>query len=349
MDSLQRHIQKLSAQKLLHWLLYSLVLCLPLCAKALVIESKNAQVIHTNGIITHISTFGEHIFVGNAIGQIDVFKLDNTQKAHKIYSLTLPPIEDYFGNTHAPRVFDITTFDGKTLFVLSEASRGTKQILKLSATQSPQVIFNTTAAPKRIIAFGDNKLVIGFLSNEIGLFDMKNAQFVYMTHPSLAGFSDLCVNAPFIFSTDESGSVSVIDSSNGKVLSKLDIINKDNNYQITSARDKILTASVDRQMGIYTFTSNSKAKFTLTNATSIKSAFLIYAVGISPNAIWAAFSKNEQNDIGIIHLATQKEYFTLKGSTSLINSLIFYDENTLISGNDDKTFIIWKLPKSKEQ
>ena len=72
-------------------------------------------------------------------------------------------------------------------------------------------------------------------------------------------------------------------------------------------------------------------------------------MGIPPDAMWAAFSKNEQNDISIIHLATQKEHFILKGSTSLINSLIFYDKNTLISGNDDKTFIIWKLPKSKEK
>ncbi|AAP76759.1 nitrate reductase [Helicobacter hepaticus] len=349
MDSLQRCTRKFSTQRLLCWLLCFFALCLPLCAKALVIESKNAQIIHTNGIITHISTFGEHIFVGNAIGEIDVFKLDNSQKAHKIYSLTLPLIEDYFGNTHAPRVFDITTFDGKILFVLSEASRGAKEILKLSATQSPQVIYNTHTAPKRIIAFEDNKLVVGFLSNEIGLFDIKSAQFVYITHPSLAGFSDLCVNAPFIFSTDESGIVNVIESSNGKVLSRLDKINKDNNYQIASAGDKILTASVDRQMGIYTFQSSPKTKFTLTNATSIKSTFLIYAVGISPDAMWAAFSKNEQNDISIIHLATQKEHFILKGSTSLINSLIFYDKNTLISGNDDKTFIIWKLPKSKEK
>lgn len=335
--------------KQIWYFLCLLALSLPLCAKPLVIESKNAQTIHTNAIVTHISAFDNYIFVGNTNGGIDVFSLDSNKKAFKAYSLTLPLIEDYFGSAFLPRVFDIATFDGKTLFVLSEASRGGKQILKLSTTQKPEVIYHTTTSPKRIVAFDKNKLVIGFLSNEIGLFDITDKKFIYMSHPSLAGFSDLCVNTPFILSTDESGIVNVIHSANGKVLSRLDKINKDNNYQIASAQDKILTASVDRQMGIYTFNSQDKSTFNLTNATSIKSDFLIYAVGISPNATWAAFSKNEQNDIGIIHLPTMEEQYTLKGTASLINSLVFYDENTLISGSDDKILIIWNLPKPKEK
>ena len=316
--------------------------------KPIVIESTNAQIIHTSAIITHISSFNNQIFVGNASGGIDVFSLDKSKRAHKTYSLTLPLVKDYFDNDFAPRVFDITTFDGKTLFVLSEASRGGKQILKISAMQEAEVIYQTTTSPKRIIAFDKDKLVVGFLSNEIGLFDIKNANFIYMSHPSLAGFSDLCVNAPFIFSTDESGIVNVLNVSNGELLARLENINKDTNYQIASARDKILTAGADRQMGVYTFStqpqnSTQKAQFSLKNAASIKSHFLIYAVGISPQANFGAFSKNEQNDIGVIHLPTMREIYTLKGTTSLINSIIFYDEKTIISGSDDKSMIIWQL------
>ena len=202
--------------KQIWYFLCLLALSLPLCAKPLVIESKNAQTIHTNAIITHISAFDNYIFVGNTNGGIDVFSLDSNKKAFKAYSLTLPLIEDYFGNAFLPRVFDIATFDGKTLFVLSEASRGGKQILKLSTTQKPEVIYHTTTPQKRIVAFDKNKLVIGFLSNEIGLFDITDKKFIYMSHPSLAGFSDLCVNTPFILSTDESGIVNVIHSANGK-------------------------------------------------------------------------------------------------------------------------------------
>ena len=44
-----------------------------------------------------------------------------------------------------------------------------------------------------------------------------------------------------------------------------------------------------------------------------------------------------------------EEQYTLKGTASLINSLVFYDENTLISGSDDKILIIWNLPKPKEK
>ena len=78
--------------------------------------NKNAQIIQIDEILTHISTFENMIFVGNAGGKIDIFTLQS-KKAHKIQNLTLPPIQDYFGNSHAPRVYDITTFDGKTLFI----------------------------------------------------------------------------------------------------------------------------------------------------------------------------------------------------------------------------------------
>ncbi len=360
-------------------------------AKPLELTHKNAQTIQIDEILTHISTFDNMIFVGNAGGKIDIFTLQS-QKAHKIQTLTLPPIHDYFGNSQMPRIYDVTTFDGKTLFVLAEGSKGTKQILELPL-QSPQnlkSILQTNTSPKRIVAYDRDKLVVGFLSNEIGLFDLKSKTFIYNTHPSLAGFSDLCVNPPLIFSTDESGIVNVINitdgkilkrldminkdnnyqivsaqntiltasvdrqmaiytfktnssTTDGKILKRLDMINKDNNYQIVSAQNTILTASVDRQMAIYTFKTNSSTPFALQNATKIQSEFLIYAVGISPNGTLGAYSKNEQNDIAIINLTTKQELFTLKGATSLINTLIFYDEQTLIVGSDDKHFVIWQL------
>lgn len=321
-------------------LAWILILALPLQAET----GAQAQVIHTGGILTHISVYKDMIFAGNAEGGIDIFTL-SSHKARKLLTLKLPPIQDYFGNTHLPRVYDIATFDGQTLFILSEASQGKRQILSLHI-HNPHTIhtlLQTSTAPKRIIAYDNNKLVVGFLSNEIGLFDLQRAEFLYKIHPSLAGFSDMCVNAPYIFSTDESGAVSVIGLASGELLKRLDTINKDNNYNIVSARDTILTAGVDKQMAIYTFATDSNHTFTLQNATSIKSEFLIYAVGISPSGTLGAYSKNEQSDIGIIHLPTKRELLTLKGATSLANALIFYDERTLIVGSDDRYFTIWHI------
>lgn len=321
-------------------LAWILILALSLQAET----GARAQVLHTGGILTHISVYKDMIFAGNAEGGIDIFSL-SSHKARKLLTLKLPPIQDYFGNTHLPRVYDIATFDGETLFILSEGSQGTRQILSLHIHNPRKIhtLLQTNAAPKRIIAYGGNKLVVGFLSNEIGLFDLQSKAFVYKTHLSPAGFSDMCVNAPYIFSTDESGSVNVLDIASGALLKRLDTINKDNNYQIASARDTILTAGVDKQMAIYTFATDSHHTFTLRNATSIKSGFLIYAVGISPSGTLAAYSKNEQSDIGIIHLPTQRELLTLKGNSALANALIFYDERTLIVGSDERYFTIWHI------
>ncbi len=324
--------------------LYALyIMAMPLLAEPLAVSP--SQIIHTNDIVTHISNFKNLIFVGNASGKIDVFKMDSNKKVHKTYSLTLPLIKDYFESYYSPRILDIATFDGQTLFVLSESSFGGRQILKMSNTQNPQVIFDTKSLPKRIAAFDKDKLVIGFLSNEIGLFDINKSQFIYKTQPSQASFSDLCVNAPFIFSTDESGAISVINITNGTLTTRIDRVNKDNNYQVVSSLNKILTAGVDRKMGIYTF--DAQKTFSLTDTKYIQSEFLIYAVGISPSANLAALSKNEQNDLGIIHLPTLEEKYVLQGSKSLINTIIFHDEKTVIADSSDKTFIIWILKDKK--
>lgn len=311
------------------------------------IYAKDAQVIHIDAILTHISLFDDKIFAGNAEGGIDIFTLNSAKHARKVASINLPLIEDYFGNKHPSRVYDVATFDGKELFILCEASLGKRQILKLNLkdTKNVQVVLTTTSAPKRMRTAGKDRLVLGFLSNEIKLYDLNKQTFLYTAHASVARFSDLCVNMPYIFSTDESGIVNVFNAESGALLQRL-AINKDNNYQVVSAKHTILTAGVDKQMAIFTFADSKKQDtidFTLQRAASLRSEFLIYAVGISPQAQWAAFTKNEQNDISLVRLDNMQEYFVLKGSSSLVNTLLFYDEHTLISGNDDKSFVIWRF------
>ncbi|TLD81767.1 WD40 repeat domain-containing protein [Helicobacter sp. MIT 05-5293] len=320
-----------------------LFLILPLWAKSYILSSTEQQNIPIEGIITHISVFKNRFFVGNATGHIEIFELDISHKARKIRTITLPMIKDYFGDERAPQVFHITTFDGQNLFVLSESSKGKKSIVYINLAEEilPSIIYETPLSPKKILALDAKHLLVGFLSNEIGVFDLSTQSFLYLSHPSTAGFSDMSLNESFIFSTDESGVVNVLDVKNGNTLSRIDSINKDNNYQIASARDKILTAGQDRQMAIYTF--KPTPHFSLQNAQAIKSDFLIYAVGISPNATLGAYSKNEQNDIGIVDLENLAEILTLKGSTSLINTLVFIDEYTLISGSDNQQLIIWHL------
>lgn len=335
----------------------SLLVALPLFAAPIVLDSaisKHAQVMQVNGIITHISVFNNSIFVGTANGGIEVFTLDKAKRAHKAYSLKLPYIKDYFNNNIEPRIFDIATFNGIDLFVLSEDSKGARQILKLSRNSQIESIYTTSSAPKNLIAFDNNKLILGFLSNEIALFDIESRRFIYETYITQAVFSDFVLNMPYIFSSDESGMVSVLNAYNGTILTRLDKINKDNNYQVASHKDIILTAGVDKKMAIYRFKmldSSQFAKgdlanitFNLLESSFIKSSFLIYAVGIAKSGKRAAYSKNEQSDIAIIDIDSKSETHTLKGASSLINSLIFYDDSTLIAASDDRHFTIWHLP-----
>lgn len=319
-----------------------------------ILERANAQNISHSEIITHISVNGNEIFVGDGNGGVAIYTLENTNKTRLLKAFKLPHIKDYFDNPQFPRVFDIVATN-EYLLILCESSRGGREILKimrknlrksLNHTTIPrehiEVIFHTKGAPITIKPYQQNYLVIGFLSNEIALFDLTKKAFVYTIQPSLAGFSSLVVNEPYIFSTDESGIVTSINAHNGEILARLEAINKDNNYQIASSSNVILTAGVDKQVGIYYFTP--KPSFSLLETNSIKSAFLVYAVGVSSDGKLGAYSKNEANDIGVVDLATLQEIHTLKGSKSLINALIFINHHTLLSSSDDKSFTIWHLP-----
>lgn len=319
-----------------------------LWAAPVIVPSSKVQILHTQDIITRLVLFERYLFVGDSQGGIGVYEFDKNRRVRKVEQYHLASIRDYFGNEIPTRIFDIATFDGKLLYVLAEGSQGSKEIVKIAKGMPAQVLWKTQRSPTRLIAVDKNKLAVGFLSNEVGIFDLVKADFDYVVHPSLAGFSDMCVGKPYIFSTDESGAVNVLDISNGNVLKKLDLVNKDNNYQIATSHNDtqgiILTAGTDKQMGIYSYELKQDAHdFHIQKAQSIKGEFLIYAVGISPQAKRAAYSKNEQNDIAIVSLLDLQEQFILRGSTSLLNSLIFYDENTLISSSDDKNIIIWKI------
>lgn len=324
-------------------IVWLLLICLSLCAGATIKHKSSAQVIKTENIITTIRFLQNRLYVCNAQGGVEIFTLDSNKKAKKIKQITLPNIRDFLGESIAPKVFDIATSDGNTLYILAQASDAKAQIIALDSTSGAQkVIFTSDLTPKRIIAKNKFELIVGFLSNEIGIFDTNKLDFTRRIQISSAGFSDLALSGNFIFSSDESGAISVIDSALQGKIASLDMINKDNNYQVAASSGVVLSAGQDRKMAIYRF-ADTNAKFNLKSAKFIESEFLIYAVGISPSGEFGAFVKNENNDISVVNLSSLTEIFMLSGATAALNSLVFINDDLLVSASDDKEFIVWNL------
>jgi WD40 repeat protein len=138
-----------------------------------------------------------------------------------------------------------------------------------------------------------------------------------------------------IAGSSESGKISIINVETGKVYKTLQGANVDNVYKVDFKKDKVLGAGQDRRGVVYDIDMETYSRF--------DGHFLIYAGALSPSAKKAAFAFTEQNDIVVFDLFRNKKVYTLRGQKSTLNSIVFIDENTLVSGSDDKNIMLWKF------
>ena len=72
--------------------------------------------------------------------------------------------------------------------------------------------------------------------------------------------------------------------------------------------------------------------------------FLVYSVGLSLDGKIGAYMKNEMSDIAVFEINGGKEMAILKGHKNLLNSIIFIDDKNIVSAEDGKNILFWKLP-----
>jgi WD40 repeat protein len=179
--------------------------------------------------------------------------------------------------------------------------------------------------------------MVALLSNEYILFDIKEKKMLYRIHVSYSHFSDFMLSSDksILVGSSESGEISVLNVENGKIIKTLKGANVDNVYKVDIKNSKVLGAGQDRRGIIYDLDTGSHIRF--------DAHFLIYAGALSPSAKKAAFAFTEDNDIVIFDVFSEKKLHTLRGQKSTLNSIVFIDENTLVSGSDDKLIMLWKL------
>jgi WD40 repeat protein len=180
-------------------------------------------------------------------------------------------------------------------------------------------------------------ILLGYLSNEAALFNVKTKKERYRLQLSESKFSDFALNedrSQAAYSC-ESGVISIIDTKEGKVIRNLEGINLDNVYKIDFKNGIIAGAGQDRRGSIY----NAKTG----NGDFIEGSFLIYATGLSPSAQKVAFAMDEQNNISIYNVSSKAKIALLKGQKSTLNVIVFKDETTLFSASNDNTVMMWKI------
>ena len=252
--------------------------------------------------------------------------------------VVLPDVKDFVGDMMPARVFSVDEIKGRYL-LLSDSGKGGYSDLWIHENNVTTQLLSAEDKKAIIkVRFIDKEQVLlGYLSNEAALFDIKSKKELYRVQLSPSKFSDFALNeekSQAVFSC-ESGVLNIIDTKSGKDIKKLSSVNVDNVYKVDFKQNIVSGAGQDRRGALYDLLMNT--------GDYIESSFLIYATALSPSAKRVAFTMNEQNDIFIYNRATKIKIAELKGQKSTLNTIIFKDENVLFSASDDNTVMMWNL------
>ena len=288
-----------------------------------------------NGTSRDMVLRDKELLIGTDAGMLQVY--DYEKKAFTS-TIALSQIKDFVGDMISPRVFSVDKMEGRYLLLSDSGKGGYSNLWMHENNVTTQLI---SAEDKKAVIkvrfINKDHVLLGFLSNEAALFDIKSKKEIYRVQLSESKFSDFTLNegkTQAVFAC-ESGVLNIIDTRNGEVLNVLKSVNVDNVYKVDFKQGIVSAAGQDRRGAIYDVMMGT--------GEYIEGSFLIYATGLSPSAKKVAFAMDEQNNISIYNSGTKTKIAELKGQKSTLNTIIFKDENILFSSSDDNTVMMWRL------
>ncbi len=306
------------------------------CLWAVPVYTPIAQ-IEINGTSKDMVLYGDQLVVATDMGHIEIFDSHSYKKIKEIH---IPKIKDFMGDSIPARVLSTDT-NGKEYLLLSESGKGGYSDLYLYDGKLKKLLSAEDKKALIKVRFVDkDHVLLGYLSDEVSLMDIKSKKERYRVQLSESKFSDFALNEKkdqAVFAC-ESGILSVIDVSSGKKLKELSGLNVDNVYDVDFKQHIVAAAGQDRRGALYDVKSGK--------GSYIQGDFLIYATGLSPSASKVAFAMDEQNDISIYTTSTKSKLALLKGQKSTLNVIIFQDEKRLFSSSDDSTVMVWDLDQN---
>jgi len=290
-----------------------------------------------SGAISDVCLGNDKIYVATENACVDIFSQKDYSLLRKI---TLPKLVDFFGDSIKPNVYSVNAFSGKILIV-SQGTDGFSDVFLTDGNKKAKLIDSKTKhlTVKKAVFVDGGSVLMGMLSNEIGLFDIKKQKFDYLTQISPYAFSDfdLSDDKSKVYSSDESGIVHCLNVSDGKINPDFESVNVDNVYQIDFSSNIIVTAGKDRRLGVYEIISK--------NSFYLESDFLILSLGLSGDGKTVAFMSGENGQFSLLDIESRSILFNGKHGDSPLSAIMFFGENRLITANEQSMLTIWKLNK----
>lgn len=293
------------------------------------------QQIEVNGVAKDMVLRDNTIIVATDNGAVQVYDYEA-----KVFSkiITLPKVKDFTGDLVPARVFSVDKLASRYVLLSDSGKGGYANLWLHENNESTQVLMHTDKIAAIKARFVNKEhVLLGLLSNEAVLFDIKNKKELFRVQLSESKFSDFALNedkTQAVYAC-ESGVLNVIDTKTGKILKELKSVNVDNVYKVDFKQGIVSGAGQDRRGALYDVSMGS--------GTYVQGSFLIYATGLSPSSKRVAFAMDEKNNISIYNRSSKSLIAKLQGQKSTLNTIIFKDENILFSSSDDATVMMWKL------
>jgi len=313
-----------------------LLLCMSawVAAANLVKPSKSFE---ASGIVEDMTLAEGKLLVGTDTGKLQIFSLNDFQKIDEVQ---LPKIKDFMGDVIDTKVFSVDGSGGREL-LLSDSGEGGYSALWLYEKGKLRKIFGAEAQKTVIKArfVDDDHILLGYLSDEVGLYDLRSRKELYHRQLEPSKFSDFALDEGkkrAVFGC-ESGKLTLIDVATGKTLASKERLHLDNVLSVAFRHGWAVAGSQDRR-GSYWHVDGTESGY-------FEGSFPVYAVGLSPSAKIAAYTMDENRDIRLYDLASQSLVARLQGLPSRPEKILFLDGHRILGASQDNRILLWNLKK----
>lgn len=303
-----------------------LFFCSFVFAKTLGLTPQN--IINNQNEIISMQIHNHTLFVASNNGKINLYNLNSLELQE---SITIPPYKDLFDDIQQPKIFYTSTNHLNQTLIIATNQYGSNNLL-LKDKKTLSLILENLRITKALW-INDTQAIIALLSNEILLLDISTKNIIYKTQISQSSLSDIVFSPDLniLFSTGESGIIYAINPQNGSILYDFSNIHKDKVFQLALAKQTLVSGGEDRKVSI----------FDLKNPSSIhtlKSDFLVYAVGIDRQAKYIAYMSDEIGSISLFSIQDKKIIAILKGMKGIVNTILFYKDFIIASCDDNQIY-----------
>ena len=294
---------------------------------------KASYIINTKEIVSDFVFNDKYLFIANIKGSIEIFDFQSKKMVNEI----IFPLEQTLkGKLVRSKILSIDELNNKLLIVRSSVKAFREVWVYENRILRKIISLEDKLSIKEARFASEGKIILSSLGNELMSYDLNESYMSYKRQIEESYFNDmeLSEDKKTLVSASESGVVSLIDVKSGDVLKTFSSENVDNIYKLAYVKGTIITAGKDRRVGVY-----QKGE----KAYHLKSNFLIYCVALSPSALNAIYTKDEDSNLEVFSLKSKKSLYTLEGHFAVVDNIKFINEYELFSSGAEKKIFYWKL------